>query len=146
MIRIIMRPYEIEAALAVRLRCVVRAIEPQPQLIDGIWYQGSHCGGAQAIVFDRIPNPIGKPGDEVYFEHTPFSGRLTFRITDVRAMRLQDLSDDDARMCGFEHGEGDYDAVWSLAPFSRAWDEYTKPGMKYDDDPWVFVTGLEVTT
>ena len=84
--------------------------------------------------------------------HMPFTAaRIFLRVTDVRAERLQDITDADAKKEGMLRGEEDYDCelakvfpTASIAAFSRLWDSLNaKRGFAWDSNPFVWVYEFE---
>lgn len=74
-----------------------------------------------------------------------WASRLTLRVTDVRAERLQEIAEEDARaegILGLPTDDMPHDEFRapSRAAFARAWDAMhgTKPGASWADSPWVW--------
>lgn len=80
--------------------------------------------------------------------------RTWFKVTGVKAERVQDISDEDAKAEGVSvlplQDADDKSAWWQTAPgvnqartpkasFCKLWDSVAKPGFKWADNPFVFV-------
>lgn len=87
--------------------------------------------------------------------HMPrWASRLTLRVTNVRAERLQDISEDDARAEGAHHSDGNPDefgvcrrlVVQAKDEFRHIWEAlYHKDSPKaWHRNPWVWVYEFEV--
>ena len=76
--------------------------------------------------------------------HMPrWASRLTLRLADVRVNQVQDISEDDARAEGFDHGQDGYN--YRLALFGRTWDTINaKHGYGWDSNPWVWALTFDV--
>jgi len=88
-----------------------------------------------------------------------WAGRINLRIADVRAERLQEISETDAVAEGLtswtnekqpditHYGIAIVDEVWSTDPrlvFQRLWDSINaKRGCGWDANPWVWVVSFE---
>ncbi len=74
-----------------------------------------------------------------------WASRLTLRITSVRAERVQDITEEDARAEGFKdvvgkYARGDEARIW----FAELWDIINAArGFGWDTNPWVWVIGFE---
>ena len=91
-----------------------------------------------------------------------WASRLSLRITDIRAERLQDISEADAKAEGLtswsnekqpgvtHYGVAIVDEVWSTDPilvFSHLWDSINaKRGYGWDANPWVWALSFERVT
>lgn len=77
------------------------------------------------------------------------SSRLTLRITDVRAERLQDISEADARaegvtpLFGGMPAHADDDRPTHYTAFARLWQSINGPD-SWDANPWVWAISFEV--
>jgi hypothetical protein len=88
-----------------------------------------------------------KPGRRIRWRasyHMPRrASRLTLCITSVRAEKLQDISEADARAEGFAGSSGEDPREW----FRKLWDGInTSPGSRWADDPWVWVIEFELVS
>ncbi len=77
-----------------------------------------------------LDNPLGMP-NKLFMPR--WASRIDLRVTDVRAERLQDITESDAADEGFEHREH----------FIRYWDTLQKPGNRFDDNPYVWAVTFE---
>jgi hypothetical protein len=81
--------------------------------------------------------------------HMPrWASRITQKVVGVRAERLQDITEEDAKAEGVDTLEvtilGDTSLSYRMA-FEVLWDSiYAKCGMGWEVNPWVFVEELEV--
>jgi hypothetical protein len=90
-----------------------------------------------------------------------WASRLTLEITEVRVQRLQDITEADAMAEGVVKvrdachviRDVDYDLVGlchtsPITPYAKLWDTLNgdKPGMAFDDDPWVWALTFKVHT
>lgn len=110
------------------------------------WCKLARYGGDAAL--DNQTNT----GMRVPPTHMPrWASRITLRITDIRAERLQDISEDDAKAEGVSPSwldEDDNDTVRYRQPptwrrgFARLWHEINGPGA-WDENPWVWVVSFE---
>lgn len=112
---------------------------------------------------------IGYPSDCSWLPNTPWTwkrdtlpamfmprwaSRLTLRVTNVRAERLQDISEDDARAEGVHHSDGNPDefgmyrrlVVEAKDEFRHIWEAlYHKDSPKaWNRNPWVWIYEFEV--
>ena len=116
------------------------------------WNNLWHYEDGRVFVYkadDIEPAPVGKWRPSI---HMPYeAARIFLRVTDVRAERLQDITEKDAKKEGMLRGEEDYDCelakvfpTASIAAFSRLWDSLNaKRGFAWDSNPWVFVYEFE---
>lgn len=78
--------------------------------------------------------------------HMPrWASRITLRITDVRAERLQDIREDDARAEGCDpviHEDGAIDCGTRKTTFARLWNRINGAGA-WEANPWVWVLSFE---
>lgn len=81
--------------------------------------------------------------------HMPrWASRLVLVITDVRVQRLQDISEEDCwsegieeiRYAGDEHGNLRGSV---LEDYRALWDSISKPGAKWEDNPWVWAISFQ---
>ena len=77
--------------------------------------------------------------------HMPkWAVRHWLRITDVRAERVQDISEEDAKAEGCVDRGYDIDMESARYHFSQLWDSiYAKRGLGWDVNPWVFVLSFK---
>ncbi len=61
------------------------------------------------------------------------TSRITLEITGVRVERVQDISNDEAKSEGCD----------DIFSFMELWDSLSKPGAKWDGNPWVWVIGFK---
>lgn len=112
---------------------------------------------------------VGYPSDFSWLPNTPWTwkrdtlpamfmprwaSRLTLRVTNVRAERLQDISEDDARAEGARHSDGNPDefgmcrrlVVEAKDEFRHIWEAlYHKDSPKaWHRNPWAWVYEFEV--
>jgi hypothetical protein len=76
--------------------------------------------------------------------HMPrWASRISLRVTDVRAERLQEITHVGALAEGVEPDEPGFNA---RVPFARLWDQINgkRAGASWADDPWVWVVKFEV--
>lgn len=78
--------------------------------------------------------------------HMPrWACRLFLRVTDVRAERLQDISEEDARAEGVDHIPSAPAALNHRTAFAGLWNKvYVKAGLTWQDNPWVWAISFEV--
>jgi hypothetical protein len=85
--------------------------------------------------------------------HMPrWASRLTLNVTGVRAERLQDISEEDAKAEGifYRHGAGWFYSLDSLAygsarkAFFALWDSINADKHPWESNPWVWVYEFEV--
>jgi hypothetical protein len=78
--------------------------------------------------------------------------RLTVEITDVQVIRVQDVSEQEAKRAGYYGNCGiGYIPAYLEGPhgyhFAREWDERAKAGERWEDNPWVWaITARRVNT
>ena len=83
--------------------------------------------------------------------HMPlWASRITLEITDIRVVRVQEISERDAMKEGVEPSLGnDFNTnpfIYS-ANFKRLWDSINeKRGYSWDDNPWVWVVEFKVVS
>ncbi len=76
--------------------------------------------------------------------------RLTLRVTDVRAERVQEITNDGALAEGIDHTAEAFAAGMPSghyrSRFALLWDQINgkRPGAAFDDDPWVWVYKFEI--
>lgn len=113
---------------------------PDSRVCKGVEFKASHIGN----------NEPWQPSI-----HMPrWASRLTLRVTNVRAERLQDISEDDARAEGAYHSDGNPDefgmyrriVVEAKDEFRHIWEAlYHKDNPKaWHRNPWVWVYEFEV--
>jgi hypothetical protein len=79
-----------------------------------------------------------------------WASRITLEITEVRAERLQDITEEDAEAEGMNFNEHysfgrDYGATTYRELFQRLWDSLNKKrGYGWEKNPWVWVLGFKV--
>lgn len=88
----------------------------------------------------------GKKGRESFCIpsiHMPrWASRIILKITNVRAERLQDISEADAKAEGIKEGDN-WPYLYKPA-FSRLWDSiYEQRSFGWDNNPWVWVIEFE---
>ena len=80
--------------------------------------------------------------------HMPrWASRLTLSVTSVRAERLHDISEDDARAEGVEHAEVAADLLvtgWYRDAFAVLWDSINGKRGPWSSNPWVWCVSFEV--
>ncbi|UFM64268.1 hypothetical protein LOS78_01975 [Paracoccus sp. MA] len=110
----------------------------------GLWYAADEAEPAHPVT----PKGPNRPGI-----HMPrWASRLTLHVTDVRVQRLQDISEDDARAEGIEHGQDrsrgnviawrDYldrggKCGTAIASFRSLWDSLNAERAPWASNPWV---------
>tara|TARA_R110002072_G_scaffold38314_3_gene110876 strand:- start:401 stop:1078 length:678 start_codon:yes stop_codon:yes gene_type:complete len=92
--------------------------------------------------------------------HMPrWASRLTLTVTDVRVQRVQEIDGADAEAEGCVWDSADGHDVWYVPGaqtprngataaecFSILWDSlHTKPGTRWDDNPWVYALTFDAT-
>lgn len=144
-------PYEVGMRLWVReghllQECVCQAA---PAALRG---NCRYCGGRGETVIYKADATCA--GDSVCCRYRPsihmprWASRITLEITDIRVQRLQEISHHDALAEGCEN------TTHASAPlllrkqpltvaqlcYSHLWDSInTKPGTRWEDNPWVWV-------
>lgn len=121
------------------------------QLVGGgysrVWYEADDRDNCDA--HGRLRPSIHMPR---------WASRLTLTVTDVRVQRLQDISDADALaegvyfdelgLTGGYIGLGGCNQEWSATPliaFANLWRKlHTKPGERWEDNPWVVAVSFDV--
>lgn len=71
-----------------------------------------------------------------------WASRLTLEVVNVRVERLQDITEEDAMKEGYPgtHVDGRHIPWSAYGWFMATWQTiYTKPGERYEDNPWVWV-------
>ncbi len=96
--------------------------------------------------------PKFKVGQEISVKHQ--ESLITLKIKSVKVERLEDISEEDARLEGFpvDHLGNYYEPSkldpwqgYARASFSLSWDPtHKKPEEKWEANPWVFVYEFEV--
>lgn len=121
---------------------VFRPIEPT-MLAANAWSQLFHYRG-------RGTGLIGNPVPSIHMPR--WCSRLTLPVTDVRIQRLQEISEADAIAEGLSLAPGRW---WSgaegqaapnpVSAYALLWNTlHTKPGERWDDDPWIVAISFEV--
>lgn len=77
--------------------------------------------------------------------HMPrWASRITLEVTNVRVERLQAISEDDVEAEGVGLTEWNGHPEWPrTAGFAELWDSLAKPGVRWADDPWMWVVGFK---
>ena len=108
-----------------------------------VWSAGCQDGSGRRIDY-RATEPDA-PCTWTPSIHMPrWASRLTLRVTDVRAERLNDISPEDAAAEGWP-GPDENDTIASAYPiawYARLWDQINGP-RSYDSNPWVWVVAFE---
>jgi hypothetical protein len=88
--------------------------------------------------------PFGKLRPSVHMPR--WACRLFLRVTDVRVERVQDISIEDAKAEGVETDILDAVANHYRGAFQQNWNEtYDEDGLRWRDNPWVWVIEFERT-
>ncbi len=94
---------------------------------------------------DRIQRDLVKWRPSIFMPR--WSSRITLEITELRAERLQDISEDDAKAEGcvarsYRDGRGHEPAT---IDFGRLWDSINgeRPGCAWRDNPWVWAISFK---
>ncbi len=103
------------------------------------WYQ--HYDGSYAYRASAPENTGWKPS--IFMPHE--AARIFLRVTDVRAERVQDITEEDAKAEGcmptildgvvFISAKGEFHAIWDNLNAKR--------GFGWDANPWVWVISFE---
>jgi hypothetical protein len=96
------------------------------------WCKLARYGGDAAL--DNETN-IGKRVPSIHMPR--WASRITLRITDIGAQRLQDISEDDARAEGARQRPSS-----AKDSFQCIWNSINGPGA-WDENPWVWVISFE---
>lgn len=105
---------------------------------------------------DGDPDPDGwenwKWTPSIYMR--PWASRITLAVTEVRAERLHEITDEGAKAEGITVDEDQVMESFAAglpsghyrSAFARLWDEINgkRPGARWDDNPWVWVIKFEV--
>ena len=137
----------------------------RPRFVPGevVYVKEPWCGGQHGMSVqyrdDWTPHDYG-PSWRSAASMPASSARTFLRILDVRAERLQEISEEDAMREGSVaqfssvHGLPRLDGYGlrcvGLKPipmqgFMALWDSLAKPGERWDDKPWVWVYTYELT-
>lgn len=109
-----------------------RMSEGVPQTLDP---EDSYRSAIYAAGWERC-----KPGPWRPSIHMPrWASRMTLPVTDVRAERLQDITEEDAQAEGpsLATDYGRLHPTYRLA-FANLWDSLSPDGRRWDDNPWVW--------
>ena len=131
---------------------------------DALWVResGSIATDKSAFMYADFGGalaPTAPPGSESWARewqacpaiHMPrWASRITLRLTNVRAQRLHDITDADARAEGvtFPSREATfYEGKW-VAAYADAWEGINnhRPGCSWADNPWVWALTFEIIT
>ena len=139
------------------LTCSVRYEEPKYKVGDRLWVRetwqivtGAKAGDLGAVVRYRDmellpvampaekPMPLGLTWDRWRPSiHMPrWASRISLEVTDVRAQRVQDIDEDDARAEGCEPADV-MEPESCRSAFEALWDSLAPEGQKWADNPWV---------
>ena len=138
-------------------------LEPRYRPGEVVYVKEPWCGGQHGMSVqyrdDWTPHDYG-PSWRSAASMPASSARTFLRILDVRAERLQEISEEDAMREGSVaqfssvHGLPRLDGYGlrcvGLKPipmqgFMALWDSLAKPGERWDDKPWVWVYTYELT-
>lgn len=133
---------------------------------DTLWVREAHYIHPNHVVWPGLPHRRGPNGEAAFYRtgfdrafsgrwrpsiHMPrWASRLTLRVTEVRAERLQEITADGARAegCpdrpveGAEQASVDALARWWV---QELWDKIYQPkGLGWEANPWVWVVAFEV--
>lgn len=129
---------------------------------DTLWVRETfavNCVGGQDFLFYRADSY--PDGDGVKWKPSIFMprkhSRITLRITDVRAERLQEIDEGDAIAEGVEQYQRSYGTAYldyrgdpgaffinARISFSTLWDSINaRRGYRWKDNPWVWVVSFE---
>jgi hypothetical protein len=116
---------------------------------NSVWWRGAKAGGPSFTTRGKWRPSIHMPR---------WASRITLEVVNVRAERLKDISEEDARAEGVEKKRCQYDLdepcrhckpycpANTIAQFKELWDSINgkKPGRAWADNPWVWVVEFKV--
>lgn len=116
---------------------------------DTLWVRETfavNCVGGQDFVFYRAD--CGSDGDGATWKPSIFMprkySRITLRITGIRAERLQDISEEDAKAEGVTAWHDTTTGTAYRPEFCILWDSINaKRGYGWDTNPWVWIVSFE---
>jgi len=125
---------------------------------DRLWVREAHHvlragnvdGSGREIVY-RADDPDFPYGWTPSIHMPRWASRIDLEVTGVRAERLQEISDEDARAEGIVNKHGGWNASETVygvnytGPFSHLWESINGPG-SWDANPWVWVIEFQPIT
>jgi hypothetical protein len=77
-----------------------------------------------------------------------WASRYTMTVQDVRVCRIDEITEDEARMvtCNVSMADMRRQACWTeRQDFAQIWNATAKPGERWDENPWICAARVEVT-